>query len=190
MRDSERGFAGLMVTGLATLLVLVLLLMLLWVVAANAVVWFWPTAISEVRLADGAVFIGQLVGREPAEGTHGDRIRLKVGNRELTGRDFVWIDQGLVGSVSHPDDLVRVVRTKYGDAYGRVTEAVALDGTAVKGSDATAVAAVFDEAEAAQRRLRMLERQQERVRRPLTSVEHRLHRLRRSRQALEPAAQE
>jgi phosphate transport system permease protein len=189
MQDSERGLAGLLVTGLATLLVLVLLLMLLWVVAANAVVWFWPMEISEIRLADGQTVIGQLVGSETATGANGGRIRLKVGSRELNGRDFLWIDEGRVRSVSRPDDLIRVVRTKYGDAYGRVAEAVDLDGNVIDGSDRRSVVAVLDRAGEAQKALRSLERRQERVRRPLTSVEHRLHRLRRSRQAEEPKIQ-
>src|SRR5688572_19706165 len=58
--------------------------------------FFWPDPLMRVGLADGSLFLGELVQREPipAPGTAAHdqkhRIQLKVGNRDLLGFDFKW----------------------------------------------------------------------------------------------------
>ena len=128
------GLPGVWVTALATLAVLVMLGALLWIVVVNAAGWFWPARVSELQLVDGSTRIGIVVAREElptgADNTRSinHRIQLKVGNRELTRADFEWIDEKEIRSRSTPDDLVRVVRTEYGDAFGRIVDAFSANG--------------------------------------------------------------
>ena len=56
------------------------------------------------------------------------RLQLKTGNRELTGADFSWVDESEIVSRSSPGDLVRVVRSEYGDAFGRIVGALRTTG--------------------------------------------------------------
>jgi phosphate transport system permease protein len=175
------GQAGIWTTALATLFVLILLVGLLWIVVVNAFGWFWPTSVWRMELADGIVVVGQRVGLEDIPVASGGdtaepatRLKLKVGNRDLTGRDFMWIDLADIVSASRPDDLVRIVRSEYGDAFGEIVDAVGLDGQEIDPGDRTALTALLESGEDARDRRRALEHRLEKVRHPLTTVEEEL----------------
>jgi phosphate transport system permease protein len=186
------GSAGVWTTALATLAVLVMLAALLWIVAVNAFGWFWPARVSELRLVDGSTRVGIVVAREelPVEDhdqrvvTH--RIQLKVGNRELTRADFEWIDESEIVGRSTPDDLVRVVRTEYGDAFGRIIGASAVDGRSVNVDSPAALEGLLESGTLWRRERRRLENERDRVRRPLSTLEDRLDLLERSARASTP----
>jgi phosphate transport system permease protein len=180
MHASDRGAVGLFASGLGTLAVLLLLALLLWIVAVNAFVWFWPAEIYEVKLVDGSSLIGQPFGHDPGSVDRPSQLRLKVGNRETNDRDFIWIDENRIGSIDTPPELVRIVRTRHGDAYGRIVSATAIDGQTVDAGDGESMHALVKAGSAAHRRLDRLRARHDRVRRPLTRVEQRIGRLERS----------
>jgi phosphate transport system permease protein len=189
---TSTGLSGIWATALATLAVLAMLAALLWIVAVNALGWFWPARVVELGLADGSVVIGEMVGREVipatlAEGEGRYRMQLKVGNRELTGSDFVWIPEADVSAASEPNDIVRVVRTEYGDAFGRIVAAVSPGGEPVDLELPSALGHLLEDGEELRRERRHLERELERVRRPLTRLEERLDVVERSDRAATPA---
>jgi len=184
-RGLEPGLPGTWSTALATVFVLILLAGLVWIVTVNAFGWFWPARVTEVRLDDGGVLMGEKVGREEVHGVDTDevRVQLKVGNRDLTGRDFVWVDAARIVDETRPDDVVRVVRSEYGDAYGRIVGAVDPDGAPVELEDPEALRSVLDTGEELRDRRRHLEHELERIRQPLTDVEEELDVLERSERA-------
>ena len=111
--------------GLALAVLMVLGLLLLIIV--NCLGYFWPADIVEVTLRDGTRLMGQMAGREtiphsatPAmpEGT--SRIRLKIGNRDIYGLDFKWVDESQIVSRVFPPDAVLLERREWGNLYGRV----------------------------------------------------------------------
>jgi len=142
------GLPGVWGTALATLLVLVMLGLLLWIVAVNAFGWFWPAGVWQVETLDGREIVGAEVGRELVPGPAGAdevfRLQFKVGNRDLDGRDFVWLDEADIRSKSQPEDLVRIVRSEYGDAFGRIIGAKSAAGEKVDVGDADALAHLLD----------------------------------------------
>ncbi|MCW8985976.1 MAG: phosphate ABC transporter permease PstA [Thermoanaerobaculales bacterium] len=177
---------GIWTTALATLAVLLMLATLLWIVGVNAFGWFWPARISEIVLDDGTVRVGEITAREPIPSAGEEtvdpvyRLQLKTGNRELTRADFLWEDEAAIVNQSQPEDLVRVVRTEYGDAFGRIVEAVLDDGTAVDMGSEQALEGLLETGEVWQREGQRLEKERERLRRPLTRLEERLDLLERS----------
>jgi len=181
-RGLEPGLPGTWTTALATVFVLILLAGLVWIVTVNAIGWFWPARVVEVRVDDGTVLVGEKVGREEVHGTAGEdvRVQLKVGNRDLTGRDFVWVDEQRIVGEARPDDLVRVVRSEYGDAFGRIVAAVDATGDPVEVADRDALRAMLRSGEDDRDRRRHLEHELERIRHPLTEVEEELDVLERS----------
>jgi phosphate transport system permease protein len=188
MRAGKRldpGLPGIWSTALTTALVLGMLLVLLWIVAVNAFGWFWPAPIRRVTLDDGSVLNGLLVGREAikTEGAEAYRIQMKTGNRELTGRDFVWVDESSIVSTDEPPDLVRLIRTEYGDAFGRIIEAHGADGTPIDIESREALESFLGIGESWRQERRSLEQEMERVRRPLTRLEEQLDLLERSARA-------
>ena len=186
------GLPGTWITALATLAVLLMLGALLWIVAVNAFGWFWPARISEIGLDDGTVRIGEIVAREPipSAGTEVStavhRVKIKTGNRELTRSDFMWIDEEAIVALSRPEDLVRIVRSEYGDAFGRIARAYRHDGRAVESGSPRELQGLLETGDEWRREARRLEKQRERIRRPLTRLEERLDLLERSARAGTP----
>ena len=72
-----------------------LVILILW----SGLGFFWPTDVTRLLLANSTVVLGQIVEREviPQPGAPVGtpvkyRIKVKQGNRDLYGADFVWID--------------------------------------------------------------------------------------------------
>ena len=179
-RGLPSGLPGIWTAALATLAVLLMLAALLWIVAVNAFGWFWPARISEIVLDDGTVRIGEITGRElipSSDGVGADvayRLQLKTGNRELTREDFLWVDEAAIVSSSQPEDLVRVVRSEYGDAFGRIVRAYRDDGVTIEMGTPRALEGLLRTGEEWRRDRRRLERVRVHFRRPLTRLEERL----------------
>ena len=188
------GLPGIWSTALATLLVLVMLALLLWVVAVNAFGWFWPAAVWQVETLDGREIIGAEVGREAVPSPDGTdpvfRLQFKIGNRDLDGRDFVWLDEADIRSKARPEDLVRIVRSEYGDAFGRIIGATTPAGIAVGTKDPVALAEYLEIGVKGRAEKSRLEEKLSTVRRPLTVLEEELDLLERSTNASTAAGKE
>ncbi len=130
-RRFREGF-GLSMTWLAggaLALNLVLILGLLLLIGAKGLGFFWQKELVELSLEDGTKVLGEINLRElrpesewksPSEPAY--RIRLKVGNRDLTGADFVWVDETSIRSRSLPADAVLLERLEWGNFYGQLLE--------------------------------------------------------------------
>ena len=111
-------------TGSALGLCLLMITGLIGVVLVNGLGFFWPQPLVKVTLKDGSVFLGQVSGREPIpqpgtpEHNTKHRLQLKVGNRDLLGFDFKWIDDDQIVSQERPPDVAYVERREYGPLLG------------------------------------------------------------------------
>ena len=131
---------------------LLLVLGVLALIAVRGLGYFWPHAVIEAEYrspkGERLRLIGQLHDREwvsakrlreaglPVEGT-GRRLRhlVKIGGRDLFGRDFVWVlDEGLEG-LRTPPGLAVIERWEWGNVYGYV-RAVLEDGRVVAEGEA------------------------------------------------------
>lgn len=115
-RDGET-FVWISAAGLAGVLLLVVAVLV--VVLANGLGFFWPSRIDQVTLRDGTVLLGQPLESE-ATPEGGERRRYKVGNRDLYGQDFRWIDLAEIAAVAQPVDVIALERAEYGNFYGRL----------------------------------------------------------------------
>ncbi|HEV8243599.1 MAG TPA: phosphate ABC transporter permease PstA [Nitrospirales bacterium] len=109
--------------GLAIALLMVIGLLLLIIV--NGMGFFWTGDIVELTLTDDSRVMGQLAGRETIpnsitpdapQGKH--RIRVKIGNRDLYGLDFKWVDEDKIASRTFPPTAVLLERREWGNMYG------------------------------------------------------------------------
>ena len=128
--------------GGALALNLVLILGLLSVIGYQGGRFFWQKDVPEFTLLDGSKLLGEVHSSEtiPAAtaGAGGERLQLRLGNRDLTGGDFRWVDVSAIASRELPADGVVLERLEWGNFYGRMvelrrgTELLAQGGEAVR----------------------------------------------------------
>lgn len=111
--------------GGALALNLLLVVGLLAVLLFNGGSYFWPRTLVELSIQDGSRILGEVVEREPIPGPDGslatstaERMRLKTGNRDVTGLDFVWIEDSAVVEKSVPTGALLLERFEWGNFYG------------------------------------------------------------------------
>lgn len=107
------------------LLVLAILALLTW----NGFGYFWQEDLVEITLKDGTRHLGEIweeeiipaaPGADPA--TAYDRLRVKIGNRDVSGLDFAWIDRADIASMRKPADAVLLERLEWGNFHGYMRE--------------------------------------------------------------------
>ncbi len=110
---SGLGICLLMITGMIA------------IILVNGLGFFWPGPLVQVTLKDGDIALGEIVNRERVPNTKpGDdqhRIQMKVGNRDVSGVYFRWIDESEITKREEPADAIYVERREYGPFIGRVT---------------------------------------------------------------------
>jgi phosphate transport system permease protein len=102
-----------------------LVILILW----SGLGFFWPTDVTRLLLANNTVVLGQIVEREaiPQPGAPVGtpvkyRIKVKQGNRDLYGADFVWIDEAEIVHRDEPPEAVVIERREWGNLYGFIKE--------------------------------------------------------------------
>ena len=85
--------------------------------------FFWPSNVLRATLTDGTTISGQLAEREPVPGRAGEyRIKMKVGNRDIYGADFRWVDESQITKREYPADVALIERTEWGALIGTIKE--------------------------------------------------------------------
>ena len=111
---------------LSAMAVLTLIGMVVGVVAlifAKGSTHFWPAEMALYQLKEKKSVLGIIIDREGdgAQAQEGQRILVKVANRDVYGLDFKWIDGKDIASEEYPPDAVVIERDEYGDLHGFVT---------------------------------------------------------------------
>jgi phosphate transport system permease protein len=113
------GTAQRWLTGAAVLLCLAMIFGLVAVVVDVAGGFFWPSPLVELELKDGSRLLGEVWDREPDTRQPGtERERIKVGNRDVLGADFRWVQGSTVVARREPADAWLLERREYGNFYG------------------------------------------------------------------------
>jgi phosphate transport system permease protein len=100
---------------------------LLLLIMINGLGYFWVSDIVEITLKDKQHVIGQLAGREiiprsitPDRPEGKGRLRVKIGNRDIYGLDFKWVNDDQIVSQTSPPDVVLLERREWGNMYARI----------------------------------------------------------------------
>jgi phosphate transport system permease protein len=109
-------------SGGALAIALVMVGGLIGIILSNALGFFWPQQVVKLTRVDGKALTGQIVEREHVPGKSGEsRLKVKVGNRDLYGADFVWVDEASIASRQTPPDAVVIERTEWGLLIGTLS---------------------------------------------------------------------
>lgn len=117
---------------------LVMVFGLLALIATRGLGHFWPAEVTafEIRTGDETrVILGNIVDEEqvtaqrvrdtgvevPQDIELVVRYLIKVGNRDLTGADFIWINELEIVNQSTPQDAIVIEREEWGNFYGFLT---------------------------------------------------------------------
>lgn len=114
------GALGLNILGIGGLLLLI---------AINGMGHFWQKELVTAEMLDGSKLMGEVHNRErnpPAEGEDpletGFRKQMKVGNRDVTGADFRWVDERQMRGVRQDPWAFVLERLEWGNFYGTMAE--------------------------------------------------------------------
>ncbi|HTG31677.1 MAG TPA: phosphate ABC transporter permease PstA [Thermoanaerobaculia bacterium] len=128
-RSGAVGQALTWLCGGALALNLLLVILIMGLLAYNGLSYFWQKDLMELTLKGGRKILGELWSEEKSAAETGtraaaaiDRIRLKTGNRDVSGLDFVWIDAKDIARRSRPADVVMLERLEWGNFYGTMAE--------------------------------------------------------------------
>ncbi len=116
-------------TGTALMFSLIAIFALLFLIASKGLGFFWPSDIALVELNNGQEYLGQISGREKIrnpsnveQDSKRTRIQLKVGNRDIYGFDFKWIDEDKIKTITYPPNAFLIERLEWGNMYGFLNE--------------------------------------------------------------------
>ncbi len=130
-------FCGVAVAASLLMVAGVLLLIMI-----NGLGFFWPHALLELHLKDGTRVLGELNDEEviphsetPDVPEGKTRVKLKIGNRDLYGLDFRWIDREHIASAETPKHVVAVERREWGNFYGRIRRVERGEHVVASGND-------------------------------------------------------
>ncbi len=142
LRSLRRGEPLVWLTGSALGVSLLMIAGLVTVILVNGLGFFWPRPLVLVTLKSGEEALGEVVAEEriPDPGQAGHlkrrRLQLRVGNRDLSGSDFRWIDEDQIVTRAYPADAVFVERREYGPLIGRPVRVLADQRSAAEGAPA------------------------------------------------------
>ena len=147
-RSAAVGQALTWLCGGALALNLLLVIAIMGLLAYNGLSYFWQKDLIELDLKDGRKILGEVWSQEKSAAETGtraaaaiDRVRLKIGNRDVNGLDFVWIDVKDIVRRIRPSDVVMLERLEWGNFYGTMAEL--RQGTKVLASGPEAVWRAF-----------------------------------------------
>lgn len=137
-------------TAMGLSLGLLMVVGLLGIIVTNGLPVFWPSKIVELRLKPGVTnpvpnsgdtLTGQIIQtrekRIPILGPNGDRIedqtevQIFVGNKDVNGSGFAFVNNADIASISEPRDIYRLERMEYGIAFGYPRALQLTDGSSV-----------------------------------------------------------
>jgi hypothetical protein len=138
--QGESGSVFIWLTGAALAASVVMIVGIVVLVASRGLGVFWPRELVEFALRDGKKYVVEELARErmPATGEDpepGERIQVRLANRDLYGLDFRWIPQADIVSRALPSDAVLVERQEYGPFQGFLARIEQSSGAAIEATN-------------------------------------------------------
>ena len=173
-------------TGLALSLILFLTMLLFYVVMANGLTVFWPKKVALATLSNGEHLIGEIVQEETIPGTEKKRIQFKIGNRDLYGLDFKWVDSSNIVSLSFPENIQVLERQEFGNFYGYLSE-LEVKGISPPASGSNSLAQTIAALDSRKKEVDLLGKKIANLNRRVELIDHHLAKARYSKEENTPA---
>jgi phosphate transport system permease protein len=123
----KKGDPYVLMTGLGLVMSLGMVIFIVVIILAKGLGFFWPSDLLELELKNGQKYLGEfrasgraLMADESGTEISENQTQLKIGNRDLYGRDFIWIKNSDIAAQSHPPYATAFERLEYGYFYGQI----------------------------------------------------------------------
>ena len=129
----KKGEFFIWLTGLGLGISIVMIAGLLFLIVSKSTDYYYPKALVKIDRKDNFTILGQEFRSEeiphsaPSKSSKLFSKQIKIGNRDIYGYDFLWIDESDILSVKYPKEAVVIERAEYGNFYG-VIKAVLING--------------------------------------------------------------
>ncbi len=129
-------------TGMGLGISLIMITGLLFLIVVNGKDYFWASELIQITRTDGSKLLGEIVKEEPIPNLNLPdslwnkglmRMQLKIGNRDLYGFDFQWIDERDIRQKDFPEFVSAVERMEFGNFYGFIKEILVDGNVKIKG---------------------------------------------------------
>lgn len=125
----KKGDSYIFATGMGLLLTLVMVIWIMGIILVRGLGFFWPGDLTTVKLANGKTYLGEYWADEAADREEDaadapveqPNVQLKIGNRDVYGQDFIWLEGGDIAEIFPADDALVLERYEYGNFYGFLT---------------------------------------------------------------------
>jgi phosphate transport system permease protein len=162
----RRGDPAIWFTGTGLAISLLMITGMVGLILVNGLGFFWPGPLTRATLKDSTILLGEIVTREgiPAPGTpqHNKvhRLQFKLGNRDIIGADFRWVDEVEVTEQTRPREAVYIERREYGPLIGTPVRLLEGERVVATGADPVwqALTPLIDRADDDRDRIRDIER--------------------------------
>lgn len=165
---------------------------LLVVILINGMGYFWPKDLLQLTLNDGSAVLGEWVATETIPNSESsakpkghERIQLKVGNRDLYGLDFRWVDRADIVNEQYPSDVVVFERREWGKFFGRIKQIQEGEMSLASGNEEgmSILFPLLEQTNGIQERIDAIEKEE------IGELNHRLEQTRLQRRSLEMSGQ-
>lgn len=125
----QKGDPYIFATSLGLIASLGMVAFIVLVILFKGLGFFWPHPLTQVQLQDGTRYLGErwaedtnFVQDESGREIRIDQLQFKIGNRDLYGRDFVWVKSNEIQQLKNPPFATSFERWEYGNFYGFIRE--------------------------------------------------------------------
>jgi phosphate transport system permease protein len=83
--------------------------------------FFWPGDLVLVDMENGDTYLGEVWDEKVSGNLEEDELQLKIGNRDLYGLDFIWLNERDIARKNYLENAVTLEREEYGNFYGFIS---------------------------------------------------------------------
>ncbi len=142
----KSGDVFIWLTGMGLGISLIMISGLILLILINGKDYFWASSVVQIKTTDGRSKLGEVVKEEPVPNLNLPvelrnkgikRYQLKIGNRDLYGFDFQWIDERDILEKVFPKYASTIERIEFGNFYGYLKELIVDERTEAKDESET-----------------------------------------------------
>ncbi len=132
----KQGDSYILITAGGLVFSIFMVVLMIGIIMVKGLGFFWPSDIELFQLENGNKFLGQVWDKEKAHLTDKNGVvkivnqtNIKIGNRDIYGHDFVWINNDDITKKTAPKNGVEFERWEYGNMYGFIKSFTPISST-------------------------------------------------------------